>query len=658
MRITFYHESAAFSSQLNESHSLLVLGKRIGAGSFGQVHQARYGDQSCAAKSFFLSQSGLDKKTIQKEVDVLQKLRYRHIIQFYRTYEDGDCIYLLMELAEKGSLAHAINKGEIAHDDWTTKKRLAHEIARGLAYIHQEKVLHRDLKSANVLLTKNMEVRLADFGLAQIRSAVNASSSVGNQSPRRPVGTLRWVAPELLYVTKPEYSTKSDVYSLGMVMWEIAADCTRPFKDQPNEKPFKHYVKSGGRELLPDDTPEDYRTLVELCWGQDPHQRPNASDVILLVAEPTNTNSSMTDSYQGLDITESSGARPYKSRENDENPSAVPDKHDNRVGRLPESDDDIVSYFCTEAKRGNADAQLFLGWMFDHGRGAEKSRQDSLWWYLQAANGGSVVAQLRLAKMYESGHGLTAHDDTKAAKWYRKAAEGGNTTAGLALAKMYTDGRGVQEDTVQAARWYRMAAEQEQPEAQTILGQWYSLGRGVNQSDVQAARWLTKAAGHGNARAQRELGRMYLVGRGVQVREVDETTLYSRIADRLSINRGRQMIQSDVEAVKWFTKAAVQGDTDAQFSLAWMHLKGRGVEQSDVEAIKWYTRTAEQGNEFAQKLLGWMYERGDGLEQNDDKAVKWYTMAAEQGDANAQCKLAWMHKEGRGTGQSDAEAVK
>ncbi|KAF9974439.1 hypothetical protein BGZ73_002181 [Actinomortierella ambigua] len=160
-----------------------------------------------------ISNLRLDQKTIQQEIKVLQNLRNRHIIQLYRTYEDGDCIYLLMELAEKGSLAHAINKGKIAHDDWTTKKRLVHEIVCGLPYIHQEKVLHRDLKSANILLTKNMEVRLADFGLAQIRSAVSAASSSGHQSTsKRPVGTLRWVAPELLFVTKPEYSTKSDAW--------------------------------------------------------------------------------------------------------------------------------------------------------------------------------------------------------------------------------------------------------------------------------------------------------------------------------------------------------------------------------------------------------------------------------------------------------------
>ncbi|KAG0234379.1 hypothetical protein BGW41_001158 [Actinomortierella wolfii] len=125
-------------------HSLLVLGNLLGSGSFGSVYEARWGCQQCAAKAFFRTQSDLHEREIQKEIKVLQKLRHRNIIQFYRTHKQDDHIYLIMELAGKGTLAKAINKGLL---DWLTKTRLAHEIARGLEYIHQENILHRDLKS-------------------------------------------------------------------------------------------------------------------------------------------------------------------------------------------------------------------------------------------------------------------------------------------------------------------------------------------------------------------------------------------------------------------------------------------------------------------------------------------------------------------------------
>ncbi|KAF9153751.1 Testis-specific serine/threonine-protein kinase 4, partial [Actinomortierella ambigua] len=105
--------------------SLLVLGKSLGFGAFGAVHEARWGNQPCAAKTFFLSESDFDQQSIQKEIAVLQKLRHRHIIQFYRTHEEDGRIYLLMELAERGSLARAIDKGKLVPDDWSTKSRLA-----------------------------------------------------------------------------------------------------------------------------------------------------------------------------------------------------------------------------------------------------------------------------------------------------------------------------------------------------------------------------------------------------------------------------------------------------------------------------------------------------------------------------------------------------
>ncbi|KAF9164570.1 copper transport protein ctr1 [Actinomortierella ambigua] len=494
--------------------SLLALGDKLGSGTFGVVHQAQFGSLlPCAAKEFFVSQSELDRKTIYKEISVLQRLRFRHVIQFYRTYEQDNRIYILMELAEKGSLAHAINKGHLACDDWATKKRLAHEIARGLAYIHEEGVLHRDLKSANVLLTKHMEVKLADFGLAQVRSMASTASSVSGQTSKGAAGTLRWLAPELFSADRPKYSPKSDVYALGVVMWEMAAGCTKPFKDLHNDELIALGVKNGRREKLPRETPPDYREWVESCWAQDPCDRPNACKVTLVQDESAEESSDTDDDFlhlgssgTGLEHAPAAINRGDKGSEYD----AIPGNRDDHVGCLPQTDDDVVTYFCTAAEAENTDAQLFLGWIYGHGRGVGKSERDSFWWYRKAASGGNVVAQMRLARMYDEGQGVVSSNALKAIAWYRKAADGGNAEAQFVLGKRYTDSYGVKEDTSEAARWYEMAAKHGHPEAQTILGQWYFLGRGVIQSDEQAVKWLTQAAEQGSATAQTALGHFHL----------------------------------------------------------------------------------------------------------------------------------------------------
>ncbi|KAF9161199.1 hypothetical protein DFQ26_004784 [Actinomortierella ambigua] len=267
-------------------YSLLVLGRSLGKGAYGSVCEARWGNQLCAAKLFLHSQSEFHQRAIQKETSILKNLRHRHIIQFYRIHQENGHIYLLMELAERGSLADAI-KGKLLHDDWPTKIQIAREIAQGLAFIHKKGFLHCDIKSANVLLTKQMGVKLVDFGLAKSQSTDNSLPDSNHSGPRA-VGTLRWIAPEILFSAKPNYSTKSDVYALGIVMWEMAAGCTRPFKHEKDDAAVALAVSKGTRETFPVNTPTHYRELAEKCWHENPLLRPEASQVAQIHDESTN----------------------------------------------------------------------------------------------------------------------------------------------------------------------------------------------------------------------------------------------------------------------------------------------------------------------------------------------------------------------------------
>ncbi|KAG0228765.1 hypothetical protein BGW42_002007, partial [Actinomortierella wolfii] len=453
--------------------SLLVLGNLIGSGAYGSVYEARWGCQQCAAKTFFLTQSDFDEKEIQNEVKVLQRLRHRNTVQFYRTHKQDNHIYLIMELAENGSLAKAINKGLL---DWHDKTRIAHEIARGLEYIHQENVLHRDLKN---------------------------------------------------------------IYALGVVMWEMAANCTRPYKDQEKGELIAHHVKSGYRETLPHDTPIEYRKWVERCWHHDPNQRPSASEVILVRGQQGEAGTddgavSVSFGFSDDEITSAdTEGKPIATN----HPNSAP-----ASGRLPQTDDDVVKYFCTEAQQGSEDAQLFLGWIYSHGgEFTKKNVENSAWWYRKAAERGNATAQLILGELYENGQGVDAND-REASTWYRKAAVHGVTKAQVKLGEMYKEGRGVEQNDVEAVKWYRMAADQGHGDAQVVMGTWYSLGRGVNQSDVEAVKWFIKAAEQGNVDAQNNLAMIF----------------FEKNAE-----------QSDVEAVKWFTKAAEQGNAPAQNNLGW-----------------------------------------------------------------------------------------
>ncbi|KAG0241639.1 hypothetical protein BGW41_005655 [Actinomortierella wolfii] len=242
----------------------LVLGALIKEGDIGSVYHARYVNIPCVAKQLRISPQQFQHSAIQDEIALVQRLRHLHLIQFYEVDEHEGHIYFIMELAEKGSLSDVITSDEPL--DWPTKIRIANEVVRGIEYLHYKRVLHGFLKSSNVLLTENMRAKLSDFGLPAVRF-------------------VRWMAPELLN-TNPHYSTKSDMYSLGMVMWEMAANCTTPFREQADDRSVKVAVTRGKREELPQDVPDKYRKWIERCWEHNPEKRPEAHEIDEEANEP------------------------------------------------------------------------------------------------------------------------------------------------------------------------------------------------------------------------------------------------------------------------------------------------------------------------------------------------------------------------------------
>ena len=187
-------------------------------------------------------------------------------------------------------------------------------------------------------------------------------------------------------------------------------------------------------------------------------------------------------------------------------------------------------------------------------------------------------------KAYQSGDYATA-----LSKWTPLANEG-DARAQFRLGLMYAEGEGVSQDYAEAEKWYRLAAEAGDDDAQ------YRLERILY---VKSTRIEAEA---GDAEAQYELGQMYA--------------------------NGDDVVQDDVEAVKWIRLAAEAGRTDAQRSLGQIYEKGMGVSQDDAEAVKWYRLAAEGGSAPAQVDLGFMYEEGRGVEQNNLLAYMWYNVVA------------------------------
>ena len=167
---------------------------------------------------------------------------------------------------------------------------------------------------------------------------------------------------------------------------------------------------------------------------------------------------------------------------------------------------------------------------------------------------------------------------------------------------------------------------------QSKIGWMYEYGYGVSKDEIEAVRWYYKAAGQGNAIAQTKLGLCYEDGLGV------------------SKDKG--------EAVKWYLKAADKGDDVAQLMLGLCFQEGEGVDKNTSEAVKWYRKAAEQGNAVAQSKLGICYWQGLGVVKDTKEAFKWFCKSALQGDAIAQGNLGICYKNGIGVAEDKKEAVK
>ena len=269
---------------------------------------------------------------------------------------------------------------------------------------------------------------------------------------------------------------------------------------------------------------------------------------------------------------------------------------------------ETIQEIKSKAEKGDAQAQLNLGFCYASGQGVAKDEVEAMKWYRKAAEQNLAQAQCNLGWCYFNGVGVTK-DLVEAVKWYQKAAAQGHISAQTSLGICYERGDGVPKNYVEAVKWYRKAAEQNDTTAQCRLGDLYYDGMGVGKNFVEAMKWYRKAADQGNAQAQFGIGGCYQFGCGTT------TNL--------------------TEAVKWYQKAAAQGHISAQTYLGVCYQKGDGVPKDNVEAVKWYRKAAEQNDAVAQFNLAVCYENGDGVTKNYVEALKWLDLAAIQNIAAA-----------------------
>ncbi|KAK9825465.1 hypothetical protein WJX81_005752 [Elliptochloris bilobata] len=235
---------------------------KLGAGAYGTVYKALLnGVQEVAVKIFFDVHTAREEADILREVAILKGCRDRNVVQFYGAClePENGCIMIVTEYMEHGDLWHALQSfrksGALS---WYKKgRRIALEIARGLHHLHHKRIIHFDMKSANVLLTRDGTAKIADVGFANILSKTHLSNNNAF--------TFAWAAPEVLMGTS--CTEKADIYSLGVTLWEI---CTG---DQPKRGQLRAC-------RVPEECPPTLEALMQRCLEYDPAARPSAKEIV------------------------------------------------------------------------------------------------------------------------------------------------------------------------------------------------------------------------------------------------------------------------------------------------------------------------------------------------------------------------------------------
>uniref|UniRef100_A0A8C6WZV4 Fibroblast growth factor receptor n=1 Tax=Neogobius melanostomus TaxID=47308 RepID=A0A8C6WZV4_9GOBI len=291
----------------------LTLGKPLGEGCFGQVVRAEaYGltkeqsDKPTTVAAKMLKDDATDKDLADliSEMELMKVMdKHKNIINLLGVCTQDGPLYVLVEYASKGSLReylrarrppgmdYTFDITKVPEEQLTFKDLLscAYQVARGMEYLASKRCIHRDLAARNVLVTEDNVMKIADFGLARGVHQIDYYKKTTNG--RLPV---KWMAPEALF--DRIYTHQSDVWSFGVLMWEIFTLGGSPYPGIPVEELFK-LLKEGHRMDKPSNCTHELYMLMRECWHAVPTQRPTFKQ---LVEELDRTLLSISDEYLDL----------------------------------------------------------------------------------------------------------------------------------------------------------------------------------------------------------------------------------------------------------------------------------------------------------------------------------------------------------------------
>ncbi|KAH7845266.1 hypothetical protein Vadar_000163 [Vaccinium darrowii] len=277
--------------------SKLIIKSAIARGTFGTVHRGFYDGLDVAVKLLDWGEEGQRtdaeiaslRADFTKEVVVWHKLDHPNVTKFIGATlgtpelniqtDNGhmdmprNVCCVVVEYLPGGTLKSFLIKNRRRKLAFKVVIQIALDLARGLSYLHSKKIVHRDVKTENMLLDKTRTLKIADFGVARVEAS-NPNEMTGE------TGTLGYMAPEVL--NGNSYDRKCDVYSFGICLWEIYC-CDMPYPDLSFSEVTSAVVLQNLRPDIPRCCPSSIANVMKRCWDANPDKRPQMDEVVSLL---------------------------------------------------------------------------------------------------------------------------------------------------------------------------------------------------------------------------------------------------------------------------------------------------------------------------------------------------------------------------------------
>ena len=250
-----------------------IIKERLGTGAFGIVYKVIKQSNNYPYVIKQIPLFGLTKKQINDaklEAKILSSVKSIYIVRYYESFEENNYLNIVMEYCDGGDLSQFIEKNK------ENKKPLEEnliwniflKITIGLAALHKSKILHRDLKSLNIFLTKNLDIKIGDFGVAKILTTTGFAKTI--------IGTPYYLSPELC--DELPYNDKSDVWALGCILYEL---CTynHPFNAQCQASLILKIIQNKP-EPINDIYSDDLKKLINIILDKNHLTRPSCYDIL------------------------------------------------------------------------------------------------------------------------------------------------------------------------------------------------------------------------------------------------------------------------------------------------------------------------------------------------------------------------------------------